>query len=466
MLKKLQLHNFKIIEDFEMEFNGGVYLVTAENEFGKSTVIGSIFKLLTGDRSDNLLQRGKAKGFAKAEFEHNGKVWIVELRFTTKNKRGRLIITEKGSHFTSNNKSVLESIFGYSDFDVSTFIDWSNSKPGRRKQVEMIKSLFSEKVVKKINAMDAKIESIMEKRKTKGKEAYTQNAIVKNYQIDDEFINEYSKPLPLEPIREKLDKCNARNANIENIQISSKGKKSQLDNWDQYTNEILDPYSQKVDEAVLKITMLEAELKNAKEQHILREREQQEKQDELELEFISESEQLKNQEEWLTKNKVEPMSELNLQLEAAIEHNNNNKKLDEYHKSVEKLNKLQEQHDKFDSEIEKKREERTVIVAANPLPVSGLTFDLDQLYLNGIPFTEDEVSTSQIMETCVRLMIAKNPSCKMFKIGRGESLGAEKFKAIVDFARKEGFQGFVEEVVRGQKELNVFEYTEEIEDES
>ena len=35
-------------------------------------------------------------------------------------------------------------------------------------------------------------------------------------------------------------------------------------------------------------------------------------------------------------------------------------------------------------------------------------------------------------------------------------------EALISFAKKEGFQGFIEEVKRGQPELIVNEYTEEL----
>jgi fatty acid/phospholipid biosynthesis enzyme len=64
------------------------------------------------------------------------------------------------------------------------------------------------------------------------------------------------------------------------------------------------------------------------------------------------------------------------------------------------------------------------------------------------------------MEVVARLIMAKNPKVKLFRIGRGESLGAKRLKAIVDFAKKNGYQGFIEQVVRGQNELVVTEYNE------
>ena len=45
-------------------------------------------------------------------------------------------------------------------------------------------------------------------------------------------------------------------------------------------------------------------------------------------------------------------------------------------------------------------------------------------------------------------------------IARGESLGEKRLQAIIDIAKANGFQGFIEEVKRGQTDLVVEEYTE------
>ena len=105
-------------------------------------------------------------------------------------------------------------------------------------------------------------------------------------------------------------------------------------------------------------------------------------------------------------------------------------------------------------------QERAQLIQDAKLPIAGLTFTEDGLELNGIPFVTGKVSDSQIMEVAARLIIAKNPTVKVFRIARGESLGKKKMEALVTFARENGFQGFVEQVVREQNELKVEEYSE------
>ena len=47
-LKKIKIENFKIFENFELEFNKGVNILVGDNEVGKSTILEAIHLVLTG----------------------------------------------------------------------------------------------------------------------------------------------------------------------------------------------------------------------------------------------------------------------------------------------------------------------------------------------------------------------------------------------------------------------------------
>ena len=115
---------------------------------------------------------------------------------------------------------------------------------------------------------------------------------------------------------------------------------------------------------------------------------------------------------------------------------------------------------KMDEEINGLSQERAGLIANAKLPISGLSFTDDGLELNGVPFVPGKVSDSQCMEIAAKLIIASNPKVKVFRIARGESLGEKRLKAIIDIAKKNGYQGFIEQVQRGQTEMQVEEYTE------
>ena len=115
---------------------------------------------------------------------------------------------------------------------------------------------------------------------------------------------------------------------------------------------------------------------------------------------------------------------------------------------------------KMDADIAGLADERAALIAKAELPIDGLTFTDDGLELNGVPFVPGKISDSQAMEIAAKLVIASNPKVKVFRIARGESLGAKRLQTIIDIAKRNGFQGFIEQVQRGQSEMLVEEYNE------
>ena len=148
------------------------------------------------------------------------------------------------------------------------------------------------------------------------------------------------------------------------------------------------------------------------------------------------------------------------QLKEAEEHNKKAAKVADYLSKKKQADDKKAEAEKMDSEIAELSAEREKLISSAKLPISGLSFSDDGLVLNDVPFVAGKVSDSQIMEVDAKLIIASNPTVKVFRIARGESLGEKRLQAIIDIAKKNGFQGFIEEVKRGQDDLIIEEYTE------
>lgn len=459
MLEKLTIKNLKKIRDFEMDFRAGVYLVTADNEFGKTTMLNAIFMLLTGERSHNLLTKGADKGFVEGEFEENGKRYRVTIKFTVKNTRGKLTIVDLDSKEEYTSKSALEEIFGYNNFDVTEFIELSRTKPGRRKQVNFIKSLLPDEAQKQIDDIDTTIDELIPKREQATNRVNTQTAIVDNSDITEEDQEEYTDEIKLDKLRNEIHKASKRNEDIAGIKSKYDERQKKLDDWDNYFAKQIKLYQKASTDASKEVAELERKLAAAqkKEEKAIKDLERQ--QAALNKERAKDAETQEKHAKWLQKNKTVDLTEKNKELEQAINHNAMVEKVDEYNVDCSTLKSFIQDHADIVKQIDDLKADRVKIIESNELPVPGLTFDDQQLYLNGIPFMETEVSTSQIMETCLKLLIALNPQCKIFKVGNTNLLGENRFNEIIEFAHKYGYQGFLEEVVRGQKELNVFEYT-------
>lgn len=478
IIKKLQLHNFQVIENFNADFEGNVYFVTGDNERGKSTILKSIGVLLGGDR-DDLLKNGEEKGFAKMVIGNDGENYDVELKFTKANPRGTIFIKSQKTGMSSNKISMIQSIFGYTDFDAVEFSRWSETAEGRRKQIQVVKSLLPKEVIEQIEKIDAEVITNKELRKEANADFKTYNTICDAAEkiLDPGQIKTHAKPIEIAELME------AQNENAKLIE-KSKTVKAAIE---QRTTQLADiPARIAAAETKLSTTIEEvnqadakakinfdAIVKKAKEEFEAFKKSNKEKiktatettktdLETIQAEKLDFENRKLNAEKWIEDyNKANPEETNTAQkLLEAQEHNKINAKVVDYLQKKKQKEEAEKKANDLDAKVLKLIKERETIISKSELPIEGLTFTDDGLELNGVPFVPGKVSDSQTMEVAAKLIIASNPTVKVFRIARGESLGEKRLQTIIDIAQKNGFQGFIEEVKRGQDDLQIEEYTE------
>lgn len=478
IIKKLELSNFQVIKEFNADFEGNVYFITGDNELGKSTLLKAIGALLTGNR-DAVLRNGEEKGFAKMVVGDDGEEYDVELRFTKANPRGTLSIKQKTTGMRSDNVSMLQKVFGYTDFDAVEFSRWSETAEGRRKQVEYVRALLPENVQKRIAEIDAEVTTIKDKRK----EA---NAEVKTYTTICAAAEKQLKPGDAKTYAEKIDIADLMEEQNENARLIEKAKTvrtalqtrtEQLDaipervkqanaDHDQAAKRIADDLEFEEKEVARIIAEAQQRLADAKKEaetsKKLIDKELKDTLKQIETDKADYETRKNNAAEWLKKYEENNPEKLDTaeRLKQAEEHNKINALVVDYvakKKQKDAAEKVAQTHEKKLSDLLKERE---TLIAKSELPIAGLTFTDDGLELNGVPFVAGKVSDSQIMEVAAKLIIASNPTVKVFRIARGESLGAKRLQSLIELACKEGYQGFIEEVKRGQDDLIIEEYSE------
>lgn len=475
-IKRIELKNFQAIKEFTSDFDGNVYLVTGENELGKSTLLKSIMVLLTGSR-DEVLRNGEDKGYAKIIVGDDGKEYEVKLSMTKANPRGTITITSKDTGLRSDRITALQDIFGYQDFDANEFVAWSETAEGRRKQVQIVKSLLSEETQKAIADIDAQVSQIKEQRKTDNAELKMYTGVFAKIQqeVTPADIQEYAEEIDMEVLMQQQAQAVKLDEKAKSVrQLLEEREKTIAD-----TPALIEDYQQQIKDAEL---TAEQEKANAKSEldkaiEVLKNRYNEkinnidnEKAktiadyraliDDVKAKEADAINRRNNCNKWLQdyeNNKPQDVTEL---IANAKHHNEMHRKVADYTKAENDKNAAAAKvagHEKKLKELADKREN---YINKSEIPINGLTFTEDGLELNGIPFVSGRVSDSQIMEVAAKLIIAKNPKVKVFRIARGESLGKKKLEALVKFAKDNGFQGFVEQVVREQDELRVEKYEE------
>lgn len=449
IVKKLELVNFQVIKEFNADFDGNVYFITGDNELGKSTVLKAIGALLTGNRNA-VLKNGESKGFAKMIVGDDGEEYEVELKFTKANPRGTLSIKSKTTGMKSDNVSMLQKIFGYTDFDAVEFSRWSETAEGRRKQIEVVKSLLPEEVRTRISEIDTTVAGLKTERTGVNRDLKTYKSIsdAAGQGLTTQDLKTYAKPKDIT----ELMKEQAENAQLiekaKTVRSALEQRKQQLEEIPERLAAAKATYEKAIEEAKKAIERTEKLYKEAIAQ--------------IESEKADYEARKANAEKWLANYEENNPEKLDTseQLRKAEEHNKMTAKVADYLSKKKQADDKKAEAEKMDSEIAELSAEREKLISSAKLPISGLSFSDDGLVLNDVPFVAGKVSDSQIMEVAAKLIIASNPTVKVFRIARGESLGQKRLQAILDLAKKEGFQGFIENVVRGQQDLIIEEYTE------
>lgn len=478
IIKKLELVNFQVISKFNADFEGNVYFITGDNELGKSTVLKAIGALLTGAR-DAVLKNGENKGFARMVIGDDGEEYKVELRYTKSNPRGTLSITQKSNGRRSDNVSMLQKILGYTDFDAVEFSRWSETAEGRRKQIEVVKSLLPEKVRKRIAEIDSEVIDLKDKRLFSNRELKQYNVLCAEAEnnLSSGDVEKFTVPKDITTLMQEQQVAAQLIEKAKTVRASREQRIIQLSAIPERIKQVDEDYLNKIGN--IKSRLIEAR-KAYEEKLALAEKAYKEAQDMLtedskqvetdkanqlksiEEERVDLERRKANADKWLEEYEKDNPEKLDTaeRLKAAEEYNKKCRIVSEYKEKVRLRDSVAKDVDAMEKRLEKLASERENLISDSKLPIPGLSFTNEGLELNGVPFIAGKVSDSQIMEVAAKLIIASNPTVKVFRIARGESLGQNRLQAIINIAKENGFQGFIEEVKRGQDELIIEEYTE------
>lgn len=465
-IKKLQLSNFQVIKNFDAEFSGNVYFIKGDNELGKSTLLKAIGALLTGNR-DEVLRNGETKGFAKMVIGDDGEEYDVSLSFSEANPRGTLSIKQKSTGMQSNNISMLQKIFGYQDFDAVEFSRWSETAEGRRKQIAVVKSLLPVEVRERIESIDSEVSALKQERTGINRDVKTLTTLEREAaaKLDAGDVEKYAKPIDVAAMIAEQAQAAALEEKAKNVRAAKAQRENQLV---EIPNRIAAAQAnfntqkaaliQRVDAAK---KAYELAIQNANDGIAALEQELAGTLDGIENERKDFEARRTNAEKWLTDfEKNKPNSNISEKMAEATEHNRKYSLVSDYLAKRENAKAATQRAETIGEQVDGLISERANLIATSKLPIKGLTFTDDGLELNGVPFIPGRVSDSQIMEIAAKLVIVSNPTVKVFRIARGESLGAKRLENIVAIARKYNYQGFIEQVERGQSEMTVEEYTE------
>lgn len=473
IVKRIKITNFKGIDNIEMSFDreNTLWLIKADNEVGKSSILEAIVALLSGNfTGSDLLREGKEKGVIEGDISREDGIYHIKFSLTG----GRPYLTITYPDGTKSDKyGDLRDLFGYVDIDVDEFVAWSESAEGRRKQVEIVKQLLPTETLVKLEDLKNQATE-MEPHRT---EAWNQVVLA------EKNLKQIGEPSPEEKVKyatkmelgelatdykAAVEEDTERQGYIKNLdtykaelvaadlQITNyretfgktiKDKQAELpgiDTWE--TKEIARIKA----EAQAKRDLCNTEIKNAQDGLATKEKKY--------ADYVSEHKKfISDAETSLAVPAKYNLADLQTKLQEIETFNENVAHVKRYSDQETELAQGRKNYEHYMNSIQALLKERENIIKAQNLPVAGLTFDDEGLILNGLRFQRGQISTSQEYLVALGISIALNKKTPILRISRGESLG-KNMKVLAEVMKEYGMTGFAEKMESGIDNIRVEMY--------
>ena len=411
-IQKVIIKDFKKIKNLEKEINGKNIILLGDNDVGKSSFIqaieialGMTEKIPLNSNSEIEIQAGDSK-----------EKYIFKT-IVTDGKPKFEVIAPNG--MKDRTKSVLCDIVGSIDFDIDKFVELSNSKAGKKQQIEIVKSFLNEETKQSLKEIELDIAYNYEERTALNSRIKELNNFIKEIDILNSDIDQYSLPIDVKEVNQKLQESIEKNNEI-NLVNERTGSRTEL----------IKENSKEIKELEKKILSLKNHSKQLNDKN-------------------------KQAAEWLIDNKKIDVSEFEQQIQTASDHNEKYNKVQDLLKKQALLKELNEENKEHNDAIEHNRQLYADTVRDCNLPVDGLSFNEDTLLFNDFPVDSNTLSTSEIMYLGIQLKMAKTPNVKSILLENGQNLGSAKLKAIQEMCRKYDYQIIMEEIERGTEELKI-----------
>jgi hypothetical protein len=366
----------------------------------KSSFLDSIFKIISGkDLPSKITKEGEKSGFVEIDLG----AMKVKATFNEKNEKMTLSIENEDGSLYKSPRTMLDELAGVIDFDLNSFFALTP-----KKKVDFIKNL----VGIDFTDLDERYKELFEERtyvNRKVKELESQQILFDKNKIES---------TPIEAIQEKIKAAYESNKKIDGIKAGLDQRKERITE-----------NKKTIDELTLKIS----ELKKCNGVLI---------------------EEITKGNAWLEKNQPIATEDLDAEMNAAVEFN---KEVEKNKRGLELSNQLKEQiknQDHLNAELEKVENTKRRVIAESKMPIPGLTFDDNQLYLNGLPFEKSQINTAQLIIAGLQINLALLKDLKIARFD-GSLLDSENMKLVEAWAKENDLQLFVEFVERNGEGLKI-----------
>jgi DNA repair exonuclease SbcCD ATPase subunit len=432
---KAEIRNFKNISYKEIDIDGRSIIIAGKNGKGKSAML----QALTSPLNSKVIpvepvKKGEGQGSVEIEiggfvngFETNYTVGMV---FSAGSSKGRLWMKDAtGKSITSGQKGILNQIIGDISFDIMDFLRLgytSTGKPspaGQKEQIEILEGLMPKESIKKLYALKRERQEVYDERTDLNRTAKHLEGTIASSNFTPEDIIKYAAPVSIDEISKELTQAQELNSNIDKAD-------SHLESIDK-----------SIEGAKTVMARLKAEYAEKKA-------------------LIEEAEEKKAKIDAWKEGKVKVDTEaIQVKFSEVSDHNTKHSQINELKINEKKIKELQLESEKKTKRIEQIDIEKKELFTSADMPVKGLEFDDEGITYNGLPLSENQIPSSQLIGIGMRIGMALNPHLKLLTIKDGSLLDDDTMKYVLKVCDEEGYQLLIE-VVDSSKDEVTLEFIE------
>ena len=427
----LEIDNFKNIDKMVIEIGGRSLLIIGKNGAGKSSFIQAMMSPLN---SKMLPSEPIKKGEERAKISHkiggllNGQYeeYILDMFFTPKDKTGRLVVYNKDNEVVKSPATFVKNLIGNVSFDVT---QWLNDTKAKR--LETIKKLTG--CANDIDMINIEISKLKADKKYKSDRAEELEGSLKNHEFTREEIDTYSNPVDLTPIQTEISNVAGRQQQWDGVKL--KVDTFNLDSQRAEKN-YRETYSE-IERLKALIVTKEVELEGFKN------------------ESIKAFANVEKGQEWLNTNPRPSIDDVNQRMNDAIAHNEKHNRIGMLGNQQKEMITLKSQVEDVKGQIEEQELKRSDIISKSQLPIEGLTFSDEDLFIDGLPLESGQINKAREWQVGIQVAMALNPNYKGIFLHDASLFDKETLHSIIHEIEKHGYFAICELVAPEGDDLHV-----------
>lgn len=429
---KAEIKNFKNIGFKEVSISGKSMIIAGPNQAGKSSLIQAILSPVNSKYVPlEAIKKGEQNGYTEIVIGGvlNGEEvrYRVGCMFSQEHKRGRLtLFDKKGTQVKGGERGILEGIIGDISFDIQDFVKLGVTKTGKtsvegvREQIEILKGLMPKEDVKKLSELDNEKQEVYDERTEINREIKFTSSQIDKSGFSQEEIEKYSDFISALDVSEEIKKANKTNDFIKEArEFSISFAKNKKEKEDQ------------IKELLAKVEVLKSQIESDNDKKIKVDA------------FLEKNKQLIDVS--LLEDKLNNISAHNLKVQKIKELHDAKKEND---LKVKKANELTERLNEI-------KEEKKQIFKNTKMPVKGLAFDDENVTFRGLPLSNGNIPSSQLIGIGLKIGMALNPNLRLLVIRDGSLLDKKTMNFILKTCEKENYQLLIEVVKDTEEGLTV-----------